>query len=133
MEIARPCITYTTGMAKAKFETGFCIHKARELLCGLPYFDEIKISDRIGLLKTYGKITLMLFEDGSATIKPVSSSEEGYRIFGELGSLLVSAARCPIIGGNTVQSCDGSPCPEGCRYLKTGRIRIEDEKEGEQD
>jgi hypothetical protein len=129
MEITRPCISFKTGLVKAGFQASFCLNTAQRLLQDFPGFDEIKVSDRIGLLKTYGKITMMLFEDGAVTIKPVGTSEEGFSLLKDIGTLLTGAARCELTAGNTVESCDRSPCPMGCRFLKIGRIHIVDEIE----
>jgi len=127
MEISRPCITLGTKIAKAKFEAIFCLEEAKRILERLPIFSEVKVSARIGVLKTYGEVRMLLFEDGSVTIKPAKNPEEVYQFLKKIGMLLWGAQKCELIHNEPVCSCDRLVCEGGCKKLRPYGIPLENE------
>lgn len=127
MEVFRPCISLQASIATAHFKAAFDLEEALNALSGLAELGELKLSRRLGILKSYGVMGIMLFEDGSVTVKPADDKEEVYKLLKKMSVLLVKAQKCPLINGGAVAGCDRSPCPNGCEKMEAGRVPLVDE------
>lgn len=112
-QFGRPCITLKMGEATARFEAVFHLESAAALLRQSGMFSDVKISTRLGLLKTYGPYKVLLFRDGSISITPVQSKEDAGRLIDEFRTVLAGAALCELNDNKPVIGCKGL-CPGGC-------------------
>lgn len=111
-DIIRPCITLKTGTAAGSFVTPFCLEKALECLRSFPGLEDVRISNRLGILRTYGAFRLLLYRDGSFDLSPVQNPDEARNLLREIGKTLVNAALCPVTGDNPALCKD--PCAGTC-------------------
>lgn len=128
MEVTRPCITIGTRLAEAKFQELLDLESALMLLSGDSLLGEVKISLRAGVLKSYGVVKILLFEDGTITLKPAESYEYAYIQIKRIGSLLRGAVKCPKVNLKPARLCDKTHCPAGCIYFTEESLSLEDEK-----
>jgi len=127
VEISRPCVTLQTGTAGGRFEGSFCLETAARLLEMSGYFDRAKISKRLEVLKTYGKLKMLLFKDGTASISPVEDREEAFHLLQYLGGILWGALICEKNGNRPVLECT-KICKNGCAFAIAGRIKLAGQK-----
>jgi hypothetical protein len=126
LEISRPCVSLGRGEASARFDAGFCLDTAADALRECPGFGEVRISPRLGLLKTYGEARMLLFQDGQAVLYSFGGREDAYRRLKELGKILQGAALCPRNGGKIPARCP-APCPGGCAIAGGDGIPLQGE------
>ncbi|NQU79577.1 hypothetical protein HQ545_07445 [Candidatus Woesearchaeota archaeon] len=124
MEISRPCISMESTIAKSGFDCDFDMQIATSLLEAHRIFGEVRYSERLGMLKTYGKANLTLSSNGDVVLKPVGNKEEAFLFFKRLGMILLPAKLCKE-ENIALLNCMRVTCDKGC--WKT--LRLKDEKD----
>lgn len=113
-----PCVSMSSGIARAKFKVDFDLIVSADLLMRDKEFKEIRHSQRLGLLKTYGNIQVILFGNGEVSAQPFTKQEEAFKYLKELGMKLWDAQICPK-SGKAISICDFTECGDEC----WGKIR----------
>ncbi len=130
MEHFRPCITYNYRIARARFRAGIDVEEAFRILSALGEFDSVKLSLRLGLVKTVGQETILLLSNGEISLRPVMDPEAAYHRIKELGYSLWPAQVCGKCKKN-YRDCATSSCGESLRAARGGSIPLEDEESDE--
>lgn len=123
-EIIHPCITLRTGAATGSFAAGFDLSKALDCLLGFPGITDVRISKRLGLLKTYGAFRLILYKDGTFDLSPAVNPDTARKLLNEIGKTVAGAALCQFTGMDPAL-CN-NPCQNPCP-VKQSRIPLKGE------
>jgi len=124
MEISRPCISMESTVAKSSFDCTFDMNVVVKLLEMNKAFGEVRFSERLNMLKTYGDIRLTLSSNGDIIINPIKNKEDAYLLLKRL-CLILAPARICSEAGIPIIKCTKVSCNEICWTL----LRLKDEKD----
>ncbi|MCL5035553.1 MAG: hypothetical protein M1269_00410 [Chloroflexi bacterium] len=121
-----PCISMNSGMVKAAYKADFDLEVVAEELMNNGQFEEVRYSPRLGLVKTYGEIQVILFSNGEISARPFYKGDEAYDYIKKLSVKLWDAQICPR-SGKALKKCFLPECGEECRAKTGGEIPLVDE------
>jgi ArsR family metal-binding transcriptional regulator len=86
---------------------------AMKLIKSSDFFGELKFSERLNVLKTYGDISMTLFSNGDVMLRPIKDEDEAYFLLKRIGFILAPARICPDVD-LAVMDCKKMDCKKNC-------------------
>ncbi len=105
LNTSRPCISMNYIKAEARLNFSINMPSCCKIIKNMEYFDSVKYSEKLEIIKCTGKYKVMLFSDSLISLYPVEDSETAYHELTFMAKKLFEARTCSKFN-EIVSNCD---------------------------